>query len=96
MSFTIDYLFERAADILNQSLVVVIGIAGLVFFWGIVQYVMAQGDEKKLAEGKRVMIYGIIGLTVMVSIWGIVNLIVFTVFGDTSGSPFDFSIPKIL
>ena len=92
---TIDFLFQRAADILSNAILALLGVAVVVFLWGVTQYVIAQGDETKLKAGRSYMLYGIIGLSVMVSVWGIVNVLIFTVFGETSGGPFDFSIPKI-
>ncbi len=92
---TIDFLFQRAALILNESVVVLVGLAVVVFFWGIVQYVMAAGDEKKMQTGRAYMVNGIIGLTVIVSMWGIVNLLIFTIFGQAGGGAFDFTIPQI-
>lgn len=59
-----------------QSLVtVVMGMALLVFFWGIVKYIFAQGNEQVQADGKKIMFWGIIGLFVMSSVWGIIGFI---------------------
>ena len=33
---------------------------------------MAGGDEEKRANGRSLMIYGVIGLFVMVAVWGLV------------------------
>src|SRR3989338_10403176 len=83
-TFTLDYLFGRAATLINQAILVMVGLGVVVFFWGVIQYVIAQGDQKKLAEGRQYMLYGIVGLTVMVSVCGIVNLLLITIFGGTS------------
>ena len=91
--FTIEYIFARAGEILSMTLGLLVVVAFLVFIWGIIQYVIAKGDEKKLAEGKQVMIYGIIGLTVIVALWGILALIIFTIFGEAPANPFEFTIP---
>lgn len=93
---TINYLFWRAEQILNSSIMILIGVATVVFMYGIIQYVLAGGDEKKLSAGKSYMLYGIIGLTVMVAMWGFVNLLIYTIFGTTdTGNPFSFTIPRI-
>lgn len=54
---------------------IIISLALLTFFWGIVKYINAGGDEKKLEEGKKVLIYGILALFVIVSVWGLVALV---------------------
>lgn len=95
-NITIDFLFARALQLLNQAIILLIAAATVVFFWGIIQYVLSQGDEKKLGEGRRYMLYGIVGLAVMVAMWGFVNLLIVTIFGtETAGDPFTFEIPEI-
>ena len=93
-TITFSYLFERISSILSLSIGTLIGVAVVVFMWGVIQYVLAQGDEKKLQAGRSYMMYGIIGLTVMVAVWGFVNLLIFTIFGSASSDPFNFSIPN--
>lgn len=55
-------------------------IAFLVFIWGVFQFFFATGSdsEEKRKEGKKFITYGIIGFFVMMSIWGIVNIFVYT------------------
>ena len=46
---------------------------GLVaFFWGLVQYIFA--GAKGSAAGKKIMVWGLIALFVMVSVWGIITM----------------------
>ncbi len=52
-------------------------IAFLVFIWGIFQAFIA-GDDKKRTEGRKLAVYGIIGFFLMVSVWGLVNILVGT------------------
>jgi len=52
---------------------VLIGIALLIFFWGIVKFVFSQGSEKAQTDGKKIMIWGLIALFVMLSVWGIIK-----------------------
>lgn len=49
---------------------ILIAIALIVFFWGLVKYVWGGG--KDTAKGKSIMIAGLISLFVMVSIYGII------------------------
>ena len=48
-------------------------LAIIYFFWGLVEYIRSAGDPKKAAEGKSIMIYGVIAIAVMVSIYGLVE-----------------------
>lgn len=60
--------------IVNAIIPIVISLAVIYFIWGVVQYVTA-GDEEKRKTGRDHMIYGVIGLFVIVSIWGLVGLL---------------------
>ena len=59
-------------------------IAFLVFLWGMVGYIRDGADVKKREESKKFIYWGILGLTVMVGVWGIVNIVTTTFgLGDT-------------
>lgn len=63
-------LISETGFILNMLIPILIAAALVVFFWGIVVYIW----KKDAAEGKQIMIAGLIGLFVMVSVWGIIRL----------------------
>ena len=67
----------RITAFINGTLIpLIFGIALLVFLWGIFKYfILGGGDDGKREEGKQLMLYAIIGFVVMVSIFGIVNMI---------------------
>jgi hypothetical protein len=59
---------------------------GVVYFiWGVVQYFIGDSEEAK-KKGKDRIIYGIIGLAVIISMWGLVNVVV-TTFNLNSVTP---------
>lgn len=72
--------------LLNQIVPILIGLAGVVFLWGVIQFIMGAGDEEKRSKGRNLIIYGLIGLAVMVSFWGLVNIILGT-FGPAELAP---------
>lgn len=77
-------LLNLVSDLIQAAVPVVIGLAVLVFIWGILKYLVAKdSDEQKKARGY--ILWGIIFLFVMVSIWGLVNLLADTLNLDTSG-----------
>lgn len=57
------------------TVIALIGIALLYFIWGLVLFITQSGDEKAVGEGKQKMIWGIITLFVLVSVWGLVSLL---------------------
>ena len=75
--------------IINKSVIpLIISLALAMFIWGVVQYVINDQEEAKRAKGRQFMIWGIIGLTVMFAVWGLVKII-----GTTFG--IEYVIPQL-
>lgn len=72
------------ASLVNQLIPLTMALALLAFFWGLVKYIWSSGNEEGKADGKKIMIAGIVGLFVMVSVWGLVGIIAQT-FGVRTG-----------
>ncbi len=72
--------------ILDPLLILIMSLALVYFLSGVLKYVAHGGDQAKREEGKNVMIYGIIALAVMVSVWGLVQILTDT-FGISSTIP---------
>lgn len=64
-------------QILNSIVPILVALGLVYFVWGVVQYVIAGGEEAK-TKGRERMIYGIIGFAVIVGVWGLVNIVVNT------------------
>ena len=64
---------------------VIVALALLYFFWGLAKYILAAGDESAQSDGKKIMIMGIIALFVIVSVWGLVQVLNST-FGIDRGT----------
>ena len=76
-------LFFIVRDILDQVVILLIALAVVFFLYGVMKYIGSADDEENRKKGKSIMIYGIIGLFVMVSFWGIVNILIITFELDT-------------
>jgi hypothetical protein len=63
--------------ILNPLILLLFSIALAIFVYGIFQFVRNTGNEKaeSYVNGKRAMLYGIIGMFVMVSAFAIIRFI---------------------
>jgi len=70
-----DSLIALANRWINTLTPLVIGAAMLFFLYGLMKFVLNSGNEDAKDEGKRIMIWGIIALFVMVSVWGLVRLL---------------------
>ena len=52
------------------------GLCLLYFFWGLAKYIgVSAGSEEAAKEGKRVMVWGVVALFIVSSIWGIITFI---------------------
>jgi len=63
------------AFIINPIIGFMFAVAVAMFLYGIVEYIYGADNEDKREIGKRHMIYGIIGIFVMIGVYGILNLI---------------------
>ena len=69
-------------NLVSQLVPIIIAVGVITFFYGLVKFIRAGDQPEQREEGKKVIVYGIISITVMVSMWGIVNVVVGTIFDD--------------
>ena len=77
---TFSGLIDQLVSLFLIATPVVGGAVILVFFWGVMKFVFSAGDEEAHRSGKTVMIWGLIALFVMFSVWGILRLFSATFF----------------
>lgn len=82
---SIPSLIFKIQDILGSILPLLISVGVIYFVWGVIRYMIADGEEAK-KKSKDVIIYGLIGLAVIVGFWGLVTMIV-TTFGLKAAAP---------
>ncbi len=71
---TIMFIICRIALIINTLIPVAISAGALLFIWGVVTYVIAKDEEAK-KRGKNLIIWGLAGLAVIVSIWALIAIL---------------------
>ena len=76
---TAEDIAQPFIDSLNSAIVypivsLLLGIALLVFLWGVFVYIRDSENDEARATGKRHMIFGIIGLVIMVSAVAILEI----------------------
>ena len=69
--------------ILNPLILLAFGVAFLVFSWGVFQFISSQTADAKRDEGKRKIFWGLFGMFIMFSAYGLIRLILGT-FGITA------------
>ena len=85
---TLAYIVCKVGDLFNLVIPVLIALGVIYFIWGVVSYAIGTEEETK-AEGRKKMVYGIIGLAVIVSVWGLVNILT-TTFSVTDSRDINF------
>ncbi len=75
-------LIDLFLSYIGRLIPLVIAMTLLVFLWGIFKLVFSAQSEKSVEEGARYVTIGIVGLFVMVSVWGLVRILTMTFFND--------------
>ena len=68
------FLDKFKAVILYPLISLMMGVALLIFLWGVYQYIANAESDEARRKGKQHMIYGIIGLVIMVSAVAILQI----------------------
>ncbi len=70
-------LIDSAFKIVNNGLIpLAFSLCLLYFFWGVAKYIReGAGSDKAAEEGRRIMVWGVVGMFVAFSVWGIVTFI---------------------
>ena len=72
--------------IVQPSIRLVFAAGFLVFLWGLVQFLLASREGKIDNEGKQHMLWGVIGMFIMVAVGGILTMITSTFGIDSTGN----------
>jgi len=65
-----------SVEILNPVIGLLFAVALVYFIYGVVTFIANADNEAAREKGKQHMLYSIIGLVIMVGVWGILQLIV--------------------
>jgi predicted permease len=72
------YIQRITVNILNPIILLLFAAALLVFLWGVMIYVKDSHSSEGRRTGGKHILWGVIGMAIMVSAFGILNLIVNT------------------
>ena len=61
---------------LGQSIIPFLAVvAFLIFILGVARFIRASGDDKDFDDKKKFLIWGVVGMFVMFTIWGIITFL---------------------
>jgi succinate dehydrogenase/fumarate reductase cytochrome b subunit len=89
----VERLAGAAGDILQWLVVIFIALAVVFFLRGLLNFMRKEGAER--ADAKKDMLWGIIIIAVMVSVWGLVEFLQDLVGVDSNVTPQTPSIPVV-
>lgn len=76
---SIDTFIAKAnTAIVNPLIVLLFALAVAYFLYGVLEFILNPESEDKRTTGKSHMIWGIVGITVMLSVWTILGIVLRT------------------
>ncbi|MGC9602785.1 MAG: hypothetical protein ABSE76_03565 [Minisyncoccia bacterium] len=78
---TFKIIVDSIVSLINLTVGVLLALAVVVFFIGLVRYIRESGDAKGHAEAKERIMWSLIAIFILVSIWGILALMNTAFFG---------------
>lgn len=72
------FLMKFNNAILYPLVTLMMAVALLIFLWGCFEFIMAAGDPGARTTGKKHILWGIVGMVIMVSAYGILTIAVGT------------------
>jgi heme/copper-type cytochrome/quinol oxidase subunit 2 len=77
---------QTLIGLLNMIVGVLVALAVVVFFIGLVRYIKDAADSKGHKEGRERIIWSMVALFILFSVWGILALMSVTFFGSDNPS----------
>lgn len=73
-----DFIYKVNAAIVNPLIKLLFALALVFFLWGVLEFLMNPTEEEAKTKGKSHMLWGIIGMTIMFSVYGLMYLVLDT------------------
>lgn len=67
---------------------VLLSLSLLTFIWGLVKFIRGAGSDQDLADGKKLITWGLVALFLLLSFWAIIRFFYGDIFGGAFGFPF--------
>ena len=74
MSVLNNFLSKVVVQIVNPIILLLAAAAFVLFVWGVFEFIRGAADETKRQEGRRAILWGLIGLVIIFGAYGIINL----------------------
>ena len=82
----VPFLYKVNNLILNPLIALAFALAFVYFVYGVVRFLRLESGDKSREEAKNAIMWGIVGMVIMFSVYGIIRFVLAT-FGVTPTSP---------
>lgn len=62
-------------EIINPIIILLVAVAVGYFLYGLMEFIRNQDNEDAQESGKKHMLWGVVGIAIMFSVYGILNLV---------------------
>jgi len=72
------FIHNVDAKIVNPLIALLFALAVVIFLYGMLEFIFNQANDEKKTTGKSHMLWGIVGITIMLGVFTIMNVILKT------------------
>ena len=73
--------------IINPLIILLFALALAYFLYGVFEFIVNQQNEEKKTSGKSHMLWGVVGITIMMGVWAILGVVLSTFNLDDEINP---------
>ena len=70
-----EFISTLVRVIVNPIIQLAFAVALVYFLWGVLKYIQNAGNSDKREEGLKHIRWGVVGLVIMVSVFGIIRIL---------------------
>lgn len=92
---TVAGFLNRVIAVINILIPFLVGLAIFIIIYGIFSYISSAADEEARKQARDFIIWGVIGVVLMLSVWGLVNILYNTLGIDSTNETVRSRYPSI-
>ena len=78
------FIGKISTNILNPIIAIMFALAAVYFFYGVAAYIWNPNNEEAREKGRKGMLWGIVGMFIMVSVFGIMRFLISSIGADSA------------
>lgn len=82
-----EFLANLNTVVIRPGLLLLFGVAFVIFIWGLVEFIRNADDSDGRETGKKSIMWGLVGMVIMISVYGIIRIAYGTIGGNPSDLP---------